>query len=321
MANGIGFGAIVGLAEEVTYGTEVTPSTHWLPIFSHSLQESREIRRVPHLSVATGEAYHLPRKSVLLGVDVGGDIDTNFCYASKAHLLILKHALGAVGTTGAGPYVHTFTPDWDGVVGLSAHVRHLYGISDPAEDFLGLRVNQLELAIGAREWMTMRASCIGKTAGGMVALTGTPSYTDAEEVLAHHGSTLAWNSITLPMRRWRLMIDNNLTRRPVIGSLYTEAPSPGGMADITIEATVPWESHQVYTDFRDGDQGDAVFTFTGSGNNAMEITQHNVKWTEVGKPVDSAGERVFSLRGIIQAAPTTEYGLSIAVTNDNAAAV
>jgi hypothetical protein len=203
MAVMIGYNAIVGLAEEVTWGTEVTPSTHWLPIFSSTVEETRDIRVVPYLGVANAQAYHNTRDNCELAVDVGGDIETTLCYDSKAHLLLLKHAMGAVATSGAGPYTHTFTLDTDGVVGLSAHILHGSGVANPTEDFTGLRVSQLELGLTAREWMTMRATMIGEAGEGMAALTGTPAFAAAEEILGHHGATLSWNARTLPLRGTR----------------------------------------------------------------------------------------------------------------------
>jgi hypothetical protein len=320
MAFMIGYNSMIGLAEEATYGTEVTPSTHWLPILGETLGESRDIRPIPYLGVANAAAFHNPRDLAELAVDAGGDIRTCLCYDSKPVLLLLKHALGAVATSGAGPYVHTFTPDWDGVIGLSAHVLKGSGLANPAEDFLGLRVNQLELSLNNREWMLMRASCIAQKGEGPSALVGTPSFATAEEVLAHHAAMLSWNGDSIPMRSFRVLLDNNLVRRPRIGSLYTDVPGPGGFASITVEATVPFESNDLYTDFRAGVQADGSFVFTGTGNNAMTITLENLRWTEVSQPVEQAGELVQTVRAVLAANPTTEYGLKVAVTNDNAAA-
>lgn len=319
----IGMNAMFGLAEEVTWGSAVTPPTHWVPIYRHNVEPTLDIRAVPYLGVATAanQTGHMERDSVLLAHDVGGDIETTACYDSTYFALLCKHAFGAVATTGSGPYTHTFTLDYDGVVGLTGHAVDGVGLSNRAETFAGLKINTFELACDARDLMRVRLGVIGKSAGGMTSVSGTPAFTAAEEIQADHGATMSWNSDTYNLRSMRLVLNNNLVRRPYIGSTYTDAPVPGGFGEITFEATLPWELNDIYTDFLAGTQADGSIVFTGTSNNRLTITLSNLKWLSVSKPVDRAGELVMSVRGKCFANPSSEQGLTLALRNDNSSAI
>lgn len=317
----IGMNAILGLAEEVTYGTPVTPD-HWLPILRHSIQGSADIRPVPYLGVANNEAYHTERDSVLLSSSVGGDVETCACYDSTAFLLLLKHAMGAVTTTHpATPYIHTFSLDTDGVVGLTGRTVQGSQITDRAENWNGLVVNQLVLSVDAGGWMGAVASLIGRASGGPVTLSGTPAFAAAEEVLSHQGSTFAWNGHTPTLRSLKLTINNNLIRRPFIGSLFTDRPAPGGFASVMVEATFPWEDNDLYTDFRANTSANGVVAFTGTGNNSLTLSLNNLKILSVERAVASAGELVQRITAKCFDLPGTNQALGIVVHNDNATAI
>ena len=105
----IGWDSQIGLAEETTYGTPVTTSTHWLPIVSHSVQCNQKIDPVPFLSSGNA-AFNNVRDDALLGHDVGGEIETIPAYESTAFALLLMYAMGDVSTGAGPPYIHTFTP-------------------------------------------------------------------------------------------------------------------------------------------------------------------------------------------------------------------
>lgn len=317
----IGMNAIIGLAEEVTYGTPVDPD-HWLPILRHSIQGSADIRAVPYLAVANNEAYHTNRDSVLLSSSAGGDIETCACYDSTAFLLLLKHAMGAVATTHPGsPYIHTFSLDTDGVVGLTARTVQGSQITDRSENWNGAVVNQLVLSVDAGGWMGAVASMIARASGGPIPLSGTPAFAAAEEVLAHQGSTFAWNGHTPNMRSLKLTINNNLIRRPFLGSLFTDKPVPGGFASIMMEASFPWEDNDLYEDFRANVSANAQVDFTGTGNNSMSLRMNNLKILSVDRQISGAGEQVQRVVAQCFDNPGTNQALGIIVHNDNITAI
>lgn len=322
LGNMIGMGSVIGLAEEAAWGEEESP-THWLPIVSHSIKPILDIRDVPYLAVANAQAWHAVRKNVTLSHFVGGDIVGCCAYDSKAVMLLLKHAMGAVATTGpvSTQYTHTLNLDSDGVFGLTGHVVNGSDVALPAETFSGLRIAQLELSVNAFDMLMYRATVIGKAASGMVVVDGTPAVVDAEEVLAHQGSTLSWNAHSLDLRSFKLTINNNLARRGKIGQLYTARPVPGGFGSIDVEATYPWETHDLYTDWLARVKADGTFGFTGTGDNLMSISLQNLQWLNVDKPVNTAGELVQTAVARCYANPSSEQGLRIVVKNSNLTAV
>lgn len=316
-----GFGAIAGLAEEVDWG-DPEDSTHWLPILRHGMNATPDKRPVPYLGVANGQDYHNTRDEVLLSVSAGGDLETCFHYDSKAHLLLLKHALGGVVTTHpATPYVHTFGLDTDGVLGLTLQTVHGQGISQRAEVWPGCRVNTLALSVDAAGWMTANASLIAKKSNGPANLVGTPAYAAAEMVRAGNGSLLDFDGSTFEMASYRLNVNNNLQRRFVIGDLYTQEPVPAGFASIMSELTLPWNDNDLYDAFMADDLADAFILFSGSGNNSMRVNLNNTRVMAVTRGVSSAGALQFTASLQHFDNPGTSQGLGIVIHNDNTTAV
>lgn len=320
----IGWNAMVGLKEEVSWGTSAGDSDHFVPVTSVTGKVDTGVVTLPYLSGGVSpQTSHVPRDSVVTKHDAGVDLSGCFCYDDKGALLVLKHAMGAVATTGpsGSQYTHTFTLDVDGVVGLTAQLIHGFGLSNPSELYVGGKVSRYELEITAAGWLAFRASLINKSGGGMIAIAGSPAFTAAEEVLAHQGATLSHNARTYGLRRLKVTLDNALIRRPVIGSLYTDVPIPGGPASITVEIERSWEDHNLYTDFLAGVQADGSVVFTGTGDNQLTINLHNMRWTSVDKPVDRAGELTQRAVGMCFSNPTSEEGLSIVVKNSNSTAI
>lgn len=316
-----GFNALFLLGEEDPWGTPVA-RTHALPITRHSVEPQLDVRDIPYLGVANNQQYHNTSKSVLLSHNVGGDIEGCAAYDSKAFALLLKHAMGAVATTGPSTtqYTHTFTLDSDGVEGLTGEANDGSGIDDTAEVFGGLVVSQFELNVNAQDVMTYRASVLGRGAGGMGEISDDFAIASCEEVLAHQCGAFTWNTHTPNLRGLKLTINNNLVRRPFLGSLYTDKPCKGGFASVLLDLTLAWEEHDLYTDFLAQAQGDASLNFTGSGDNRMNFDFHNLKLLAVGKPVQTAGELMLNVRAKCFAA-AGEQGCRIVLKNSNITAI
>lgn len=316
----IGFGAMVGLREEASYGTSAGNSDHWLPVISVTPTVDTGVTVIPYLGVANAQGYHAQRDHCALRHDVGLEIRGVASYDDKAFCLLLKHAFGSVGTTGgSSPYTHTLTLDTDGVVGLTLQVLHGTGLTAAAELYLGCRVTRLALDVSAQGYMTYTATILARSAEDLGAVAGTPGFTAAEEVLAHHGGGFTFDSQPISLRSFGLVLDNNLTRRPQIGSVYTDTPVPGGFASLTWEIERSWEDAAYYADYLDSTQSDATITFTGTGVNSLAIELSNAVMTSFSKPVDRAGELTQRISGICLASPSAEQGIDIVITNANSA--
>lgn len=309
----IGFGAMVGLREEASYGTSAGASTHWLPVISVTPATDIGVTPIPYLGVANAQGYHAQRDHCVLRHDASIEIRGVVCYDDPAFCLLLKHAFGSVNTTGSGPYTSTFTLDSDGVVGMTLQVLHGTGLTAVAELYLGCRVTRMSFDVAAQGYMTYSATIIARSAEDLGAVAGTPAFAAAEEVLAHHGGSFTHNNHSIAIRSLSWTIDNNLQRRPQIGSVYTDTPVPGGFASLTWEIERSWEGSEYYADYLDGTRSDATITFTGTGSNSFALELSNAVMTSFAKPVDRAGELTQRISGIALASPSAEQGIDIVI--------
>lgn len=323
----IGAGGYLGLAEEVTYGTAVAASTAWLGrgLQRTTIGEQRVRQVVGSLGTfSSSPTHHNAHRSIETEINVGGTIEWVPHYASYGTIMLLKHALGAVATTGAGPYAHELTLDRDGVTGLTIQQNHgQHGSLNLVEVFEGCKVDQLEIRAAARQPLICSATIIGEASGGLTTITGSPDFSsESEEIQSDHGGALLWNSDTHRFVDWVLRIENGLRRRPYVGSKLTDCPEPDGLMRITFEGTVEWVAHDLYEDFRAQTQADGTLTFVGGGNNQMAIELHNLIFDRCDKPVDGPGIRTFSVAGMCFAGTTAaETGVEITMTNDNTGAI
>src|SRR5262245_57998791 len=100
MPTGFGTNAWLGWGQESTYGTGVVPAK-WIEIMEESIEGKQSYISKPTLRSASLTQRVKSKKSV------EGSFKFNFGFEGAEQLL--KHALGSVGTVGAGPYVHTFS--------------------------------------------------------------------------------------------------------------------------------------------------------------------------------------------------------------------
>lgn len=323
----IGAGGFLGFAEESTYGTAVVPSTAWLgPGLNRSTLGEQRVRQVVGTlgTFSATPGHHNAHRSIQTERNVGGQIEWVPHYAGYSTIMLLKHALGAVNTTGAGPYAHEITWDRDGVTGLTIQQNHgQHGSLNLVERFTGCRIDQLEISAQARSPLMCRATFIGAEGLGLTTISGTPDFTsEAEEIQADHGGTFTWNSVTHRCLSWTIRVQNALSRRPYVGSQLTDCPEPSGLASVMFEAEVEWVANDLYNDFRAETQDDVTLSFAGAGNNAMAIDLHNLILDRCDKPVDGAGIRSFTIGGQCFAGTTaTETGIEITMTNDNTGAI
>ncbi len=331
MSNGlIGYSAGIGLAEETTWGTPVTPLTHWLPIVSSNLTVTHDRQTIPHLfGRAATSTSRLPRDHALMGVDVGGSIEFVPLYDHKATLLMFSYMLGATYVTaGAGPYTHDLDPGniSSTVLGLTMQVRmggHRTE-TDLVRVFAGCVVSGWEISASARSPVRVKCDIIGRSAGDPTTLSGTAAFVAGDEILAHHmaATGIAWNSRTdLFPESLSVKANNNLTRTPRVGSLYTAEPGESGMVEITITARCYVIDTSVLTNFAAEAEGDLVLTFTGAtANDRLAITGHNAVMTKCDLASDSPGRLMYDIEWKVYN-DATDSGLNIEFRNANAAAV
>ena len=105
MALKSGLAAQVGLKTESTWGTAVTVD-RFTPLISESMTE--KIERLESSGIAPGARVLRSGQWATGNVEVAGDL--GFELYQQGMGLWFRHMFGAVSTSGAGPYTHTFTP-------------------------------------------------------------------------------------------------------------------------------------------------------------------------------------------------------------------
>jgi hypothetical protein len=315
-----GWKACVGLTEEVTWGTAVSPPTHWLGLESSNLKADAPLTRSPLLRQHT--AFHNVRRSLNLRHEAGGDIKTLAWYDDKPWLLLLKYAFGSVSTSGSGPYDHTFLLATTDTMGLTVElVKGSHpSENDVAQIFAGCKVNSFEMIWESNEYCRTTAGLIAKSGSSLAAVSDTPAPGFLEEMAGHHVGTLSWNSGTHQLSRFGVRINRGLSRRQYLGSKNTDEPQISQFAEITMFGRI----EMVADDFHDAhlaeSQGDAVVVITGTGNNRLTVTGDNAKIRSLDNPTDGPGVLAYDFEMDLLA-DATDRGLKFVVRNDNAAAV
>jgi hypothetical protein len=305
------FGASIGLAEEVTYGTPVGAS-NWLEIISTSLD--REIDRQPEPTLGrAGDAGHVPRRKYTASDNVGGAISFVMSYDDST-LMMLKHALGSVSTSGAGPFAHSITLD-DLPIGLTINKL----TPDQSEVFEGCKITDWTISVGATELMTCDVTIIGETSGGLVVATN-PSYSATNEEIRHHqAGQLTFNAVSYDITSISIAGSNGVDRRQVLGSSNTKEPTPTAKREIVFSVEYEWLANTLHAAFLAGTESDLEITFTGTTNNSLAITGHNAYIRSVSTPIQGPGVITQTVEFVCQS-DGTDLGIELLFGNDNALA-
>ena len=305
----LGRGAALGMGEESTWGTAVS-RTNWRPLISSNL--TRTVERVPRADLFSDAAAATRKGHYDLIVEAGGSASLLATYDNVGMLLV--NAMGASATTGSGPYTHNYTLAASLPTGLTLEFNRGTGTS---EVFEGCKVNTLTLSVSAGEAMTLDVDFIAEDSAARGS-AGTPSFAAVENViLFHQAGQLAFGGNNYSLSSMSLVLNNNLTRRNLIGSNVTKEPQRGDFTSIELSLDLE-AADQLYADLRAGSTSDAVITFT-SGTRSFAVTLQNAYMTAATDPVNSAGIVSQSVT-LVGESDGTDYGLKIAVVNDNATA-
>ena len=306
-----GRGTYIGAGEESTWGTAVS-RTNWRPLISHDIKRSQtNVPREDLEIAASGSPLGLGSANV--AEEAGGPAEFYLTYEQAPFWF--KHAMGGMATTGAGPYVHTATlaalP-----TGLTLEVNR--GSDANSEVMEGCKINQLTIDFQASSRATMALDVMAET-GATRGAKGSETIAAGTYVFPHEASTLAWGGNTFTLKTMTIALNRSLERRDCFGTKFTAEPTQSNVATVTWACEIEYDE-QIYLDHQAGTSGDAVITFTGTGNNVMACTLENAKLDEpVGDGVPGPGRimTAFTLTGYPDA---TKTGLKIVTTNDNALA-
>ncbi len=274
----------IGIGKEVTWATPVA-RTGWLKAVSAALQEKTERSPTPHL-VHSGEGIHL--ENYLSRVTAAGDMESLATYNAPNFGDQLYAALGAGATAGAGPtYTHTIDP----AAALPSLTMEMIRGTGTAEIFAGMKCSSLSIVQAPNDVLRCRTSWMGKSSGGRVG-AGSPAYTGSPARILHHEmGAVSWNAGSYARAKSvEITLNNNLERRDVIGSQYTDEPDFSGFRDVTCKLTLLWDSDDFVAGMRAGTVSDLSITWTGTtAPNSLQAILHNAIVQDLSDPISGPG--------------------------------
>jgi len=301
-----GRGAALGLAEETTWGTPVS-RTNWRPLISAGLARTEEKVPRPHLLSSAGSAMR--RNHYTQASQAGGAFSVECTFDNVG--MFLKNLMGAAATTGAGPFVHTYTLAQALPTGLTMEFNRGTGTSEVLE---GCKLNSGTLAVSSGGVMTLDCDVIAQTSTAR-GTAGTPSYGANQRPILHsHAGQFTFNSVAYDLVDFSITVNNSLARRQLLGSALTKEPKRSDFQSVEVSVTVEVED-ALYAALLADTQGDATISFT-NGAQVFAFTCQNAYLSAATDPVSDANIVSQSLTFVCESDGTDE-GLSIAVTNDN----
>lgn len=285
MALKSGMAAQLGVKAETTWGTFVAP-TRFYPLISESLTE--EIDRLESEGIIAGQRVLRSEQWAAGNVDVGGDIQTELYQQGMGALL--KACFGAVATTGAGPYTHTFTPGdlTDDHLSVQVGKPDVAGTVQPFS-FYGMKVTDWELSIEAGGLVMLTTSLVGKQLATSDALATASYGTGAATPFTFKHATASVAGGAANVKKLTIKGSNGLdTDRRFIGSEYRAEPLEADLREYGGTVDLEFESLTQYNRFRNANEVALVSTIS-AGASASLTTTMNVRFDGATPEVDGRG--------------------------------
>ena len=248
----------LGLAIETTPGTRVAPN-RFLEFDSESLQLN--IDRIQRDGMRAGRRMHHGWSPGVY--QTGGSVE--FDLSSAAVGAVFHAAIGAVTTTGAGPYTHTFVP------GALPSMTVQVGRPTIPFDYLGTYVNSWSLSANPNEHAKMSLDLVGMEEARTHDLA-TATYAQGDFFTFVHGElTIAGDE--KPVDSVSLSCDNSLSLYHQIKSTNAGRPSifEDGRRMYGGTVTTDFENLTDYNRFINATEVALVLSFT-SGPNSLTLT-------------------------------------------------
>src|SRR5574343_1209540 len=271
MALTSGLASQLGIGAESTIGTRVAP-TKFMEFNSESLKLNRD--RIESGGIRAGRRVLHRCAAGIQSVDGGFEVELT----PQGSGLLLKHAFGAVSTTGAGPYVHTLTPGDMSALGLTIQVNRpgIDGTNRPF-DYLGCSITDWEISSAVNQYVMGRFNVYGmhEDTGQSLASASYPAGPTPFTFV--HGS-IQIAAGAFDVKSFRVAGDNGLaTGRHFIRSTNPERPKQAdetGLRSYTGELVADWGVNGLtdYNRFVNGTEAALVLTMSVSASASLVIT-------------------------------------------------
>ena len=315
MATDLGVSTRISIGEESTAGTGVS-RTIGARVLSVDLQQKRRYDVMETLESAMPGSG----TSILTQIMVEGTVEMPLCYAGNCLGMLLKHAMGSVSTTGAGPYAHAVTLGSSLPAGLTIAIER--GTSALDEVLSGCKIRRLVIACRAGERGRVTADFVGMT--GASRTTDTPAALSALTAffLAKHThcGSLGWNGNSYAIREFTLTIDNNLARVDEVGTAASAEPAIAGMRSVTMDITlISRSTNTLHAGHLAQTAADATLTLTDSPR-SLAITLHNAEIHELADPISGHGVIEQRIK-LVAHRDDSDGGLAVTLTNADSSVV
>lgn len=250
-------GSCLGLGLEVTPGTAVS-RTKWCHLNGSSLTQAPRNRvtrgRLAHTTAAFVETRFVADEQV------GGTVTVPGSYSALG--MLLRAALGTV--SGTGPYTFAAAAALP-----SLTIEQVVGTSGSSEVYAGCKVNSMTMTATPGSEVTFAFDIIAqsKAAAGSA---GSPSLTNAVPI-EHFEVAITWGGSSIgTIKSASVVLSNNLSRRPQLGSLRTAEPSVG-VREVRSTVVVDKDSFSPRSAEVADTTGDLVITCTDTATGAKTL--------------------------------------------------
>ena len=262
-----GLSAQIGYAIESTYGTYATVD-RFMPLVSESLTTERA--RVESAGILAGRRVRDSDQWQAGNTTVSGSIAHELDAAGLGRVMLAM--FGAVSTTGAGPYTHTYTPGDLTDDSLSVQIgRPDTGGTVRPFTYTGVVVNGWEIAVKPGELATLGLDVVAQAETTSESLE-TASYAASPVPFAgvHAAVTVGGGSVNVRELKVAGTNGQKVDRR-FVGSHTIAQPLPAELRTYTGELVLEFEDLTEHTRFVDADEFALVVTLT-SGTSSLTIT-------------------------------------------------
>lgn len=286
MALKSGLNAQLGFASETTWGTAVTVSK-FVPLVSESVQ--KQVARLESSGILAGRRVLSTNQFTGGDVTVSGDI--NMELSQQGIGTLWKWALGAISTSGSGPYTHVCTPGdlTDDHVTLQVGRPDTGGTVD-AFTYSGCKCKSWEVAAKAGELVTASFSVVGKDEATNTNLVSATFTNGVDKAFTYINGSISVGGSAVSVKEFTVAGDNMLKDdRRFLGAATVSEPLESGLREYTGELLMDWEGMTQYNRFVAGSTHafSAAFSagsdasFTISGNVRLDGETPNVAGTDV----------------------------------------
>lgn len=304
MALALGQNSWLGIGAESIYGTAVARSK-FVELSSESLKYKTGKVQRPSLRGLSANRT-VPMKK---GVEGSFGIQLPF---SGAEVLI-KHMLGSVATSGAGPYTHDFSLAAALPVGLSLEVNRDSANIGGSSSFLyeGCQISKWTLKQEPEDFLMLECEVIGED-GSLVAVS-TPTFATWDGIHWGDFTSATINSVATPIHGFEISGDNTLAAdRFKLGSLTRRGLGRGGPRQITGSLTAEFDALTLHTLYRDQTGFSIVLLYT-SGSKTFTVTLANVRFEGEDPSIENSGPIMLKLpfRAYLSAAEGDELTMQL----------